>query len=136
MPCLHAANRLFLAKDKYKPNVDSVFKHDVDIDDIQESYTDEAHKQDRSQLDIELRLFIKEKLKDQPEKIQEILILNVSYGISIADLAKIYNMDYAALRKRIYRIKKQLSISVKVDEVIWAFIFLANVPFLLQLDVF
>ncbi len=125
-----------LAKDKYKPNVDSVFKHDVDIDDIQESYTDEAHKQDRSQLDIELRLFIKEKLKDQPEKIQEILILNVSYGISIADLAKIYNMDYAALRKRIYRIKKQLSISVKVDEVIWTFIFLANVPFLLQLTFF
>jgi len=125
-----------LARDKYKPNVDSMLKHVVDLDDIKESYIGEAYQQDRSQLDIELRSFIKDKLKDQPEKIQEIFILHVSYGISIADLAKIYNMDYAALRKRIYRIKKQLSVSVRVDEVIWMLIFISNVPFLLQLTFF
>ena len=113
-----------------------MLKHVVDLDDIKESYIGEAYQQDRSQLDIELRSFIKDKLKDQPEKIQEIFILHVSYGISIADLAKIYNMDYAALRKRIYRIKKQLSVSVRVDEVIWMLIFISNVPFLLQLTFF
>jgi len=125
-----------LATDKYKPNVDSVLKHAVDIDDIRESYADEGHKQNRSQLDMELRSLIKEKLNKQPEKIQEIFIRHVLDGISIADLAKMYNMDYTALRKRIYRIKKQLSITVRVDEVVWALIFLANVPFLLQLTFF
>jgi len=113
-----------------------VLKYVVHINDIRESYTDEGHKQDRSQLDMELRSFIKEKLKDQPEKIQEIFILHILDGISITDLAKMYNMDYMALRERIYRIKRQLSITVRADEVIWTFIFLANVPFLLQLTFF
>lgn len=125
-----------LAKDKYKPNVDSVLKHDVDIDDIKESYMGEAHQQDRSQRDIELQSMIKAKLRNQPEEMQEIFIRHVTDDISIVDLAKLYNMDYVALRKRIYRIKTQLSASVKVDEVIWTLIFISNVPFLLQLTFF
>ena len=67
---------------------------------------------------------------------QEIFIRHVIDDISIVDLAKLYNMDYVALRKRIYRIKTQLSASVKVDEVIWTLIFISNVPFLLQLTFF
>ena len=125
-----------LAKDKYKPNVDSVLKHAVDIDDIEESYMGEAYQQDRSQCDIELQSMIKAKLKNQPEEMQEIFIRHVIDDISIVDLAKLYNMDYVALRKRIYRIKTQLSASVKVDEVIWTLIFISNVPFLLQLTFF
>ena len=125
-----------LAKDKYKPNVDSVLKHAVDIDDINESYMGEAHQQDHSQRDIELQSMIKAKLKNQPEEMQEIFIRHVIDDISIVDLAKLYNMDYVALRKRIYRIKTQLSASVKVDEVIWTLIFISNVPFLLQLTFF
>ena len=125
-----------LAKDKYKPNVDSVLKHTVDIDDIKESYMGEAYQQDRSQRDIELQSMIKAKLKNQPEEMQVIFIRHVLDDISIVDLAKLYNMDYVALRKRIYRIKTQLSASVKVDEVIWTLIFISNVPFLLQLTFF
>ena len=125
-----------LAKDKYKPNVESVLKHAVDIDDIEESYMGEAYQQDRSQCDIELQSMIKAKLKNQPEEMQEIFIRHVLDDISIVDLAKLYNMDYVALRKRIYRIKTQLSASVKVDEVIWTLIFISNVPFLLQLTFF
>lgn len=125
-----------LAKDKYKPNIDSVLKHTVDIDDIKESYTGEAHQQDRSQRDIELQSMIKAKLKNQPEEMQEIFIRHVIDDISIVDLAKLNNIDYVALRKRIYRIKTQLSASVKVDEVIWIFVFMSNVPFLLQLTFF
>ena len=125
-----------LAKDKFKPNVDSVLKHAVDIDDINESYMGEAHQQDHSQRDIELQSMIKAKLKNQPEEMQEIFIRHVIDDISIVDLAKLYNMDYVALRKRIYRIKTQLSASVKVDEVIWTLIFISNVPFLLQLTFF
>ncbi|MPN34075.1 hypothetical protein SDC9_181567 [bioreactor metagenome] len=79
---------------------------------------------------------IKVKLKNQPEEMQEIFIRHVIDDISIVDLAKLYNMDYAALRKRIYRIKTQLSVSVKVDEVIWTLILISNVPFLLQLTFF
>lgn len=125
-----------LAKDKYKPNVDSALKHAIDIDDIKESYMGEAYQQDRSQRDIELQSMIKAKLKNQPEEMQEIFIRHVIDDISIVDLAKLYNMDYVALRKRIYRIKTQLSASVKVDEVIWTLIFISNVPFLLQLTFF
>ena len=125
-----------LAKDKFKPNVDSVLKHAVDIDDIKESCMGEAHQQDRSQRDIELQSMIKSKLKNQPEELQEIFIRHVIDDISIVDLAKLYNMDYVALRKRIYRIKTQLSASVKIDEVIWTLIFISNVPFLLQLTFF
>ena len=125
-----------LAKDKYKPNIDSVLKHTVDIDDIKESYMGEAHQQDRSQRDIELQSMIKAKLKNQPEEMQEIFIRHVIDDISMVDLAKLYNMDYVALRKRIYRIKTQLSASIKVDEVIWTFVFMSNVPFLLQLTFF
>jgi len=125
-----------LAKDKYKPNIDSVLKHIVDIDDIKESYMGEAHQQDRSQRDIELQSMIKAKLKNQPEELQEIFIRHVIDDISIVDLANLYNMDYVALRKRIYRIKTQLSASIKVDEVIWTFVFMSNVPFLLQLTFF
>ena len=125
-----------LAKDKYKPNVDSGLKHTVDIDDIKESYMGEAYQQDRSQRDIELQSMIKAKLKSQPEEMQEIFIRHVIDDISIVDLAKLFNMDYVALRKRIYRIKTQLSASVKVDEVIWTLIFISNVPFLLQLTFF
>ncbi|MEG1882743.1 MAG: sigma-70 family RNA polymerase sigma factor [Clostridia bacterium] len=125
-----------LAKDKYTPNVDSVLKHTVDINNIKESYMGEAHQQDRSQRDIELQSMIKAKLKNQPKEMQEIFIRHVIDDISIVDLAKLYNMDYVALRKRIYRIKTQLSASVKVDEVIWTLIFISNVPFLLQLTFF
>ena len=125
-----------LAQHKYKPNVDSVLKHDVDIDDIQETYTNEPNQRDRSQADVELQLLIKAKLKNQAEELQEIFIRHVIDGISINDLAKLYHMDYVALRKRIYRIKRQLSASVKVDEVIWTFIFLSNVPFLLKMMFF
>ena len=125
-----------LAKDNYKPNIDSVLKHAVDIDDIKESYMGEAHQQDRSQRDIELQMMIKAKLENQPEEMQEILIRHVIDDISIVDLAKLYSMDYIALRKRIYRMKTQLSASVKIDEVIWTFILISNVPFLLQLTFF
>ncbi|HML69199.1 MAG TPA: sigma-70 family RNA polymerase sigma factor [Clostridia bacterium] len=125
-----------LAKDKFKPNVDSVLKHPVDIDDIKEAYMGEVYQQDHSQRDFELQSMIKAKLKNQPEEMQEIFIRHVIDDISIVDLAKLYNMDYAALRKRIYRIKTQLSVSVKVDEVIWTLILISNVPFLLQLTFF
>ena len=125
-----------LAKDKYKPNIDSALKHTIDIEDIKESYAGDSSQQNRSQLDIELQSMIKAKLINQPEEIQEIFIRHVIDEISIADLAKIYNLDYSALRKRIYRIKTQLSVSVKVDEVIWTLIFISNVPFLLQLTFF
>ncbi len=125
-----------LAKDKYKPSIDSALKHTVDIDDIKELYIGEAHQQDRSQRDIELQSMIKAKLESQPEEIQEIFIRHVIDDISIVDLAKQYNINYVALRKRIYRIKMQLSASVKVDEVIWTLIFISNVPFLLQLTFF
>lgn len=122
-----------LAMDRYKPNVDSVLKHHVDIDEIKEIYTDKPNQQDRSQADIELQLWIKAKLENQTEEIQEIMIRHVLDAISIADLAKLYQLDYTALRKRIYRIKRQLALSVKIDEIMWTFIFLSNVPFLLQL---
>lgn len=125
-----------LAKDKYKPNVDSVLKHAIDIDDIKESFIGDNCQQERSQLDIELQSFIKEKLKNQSDEMQEIFMRHVLDGISVFDLAQIYKVDYSILRKRIYRIKRQLSLSVKIDEVIWTFIFLANVPFLLQLSFF
>ena len=122
-----------LAKDKYKPNVDSVLKHAVDINEIEDYYMGEGRQQDRSQLDIELQSYLQEKLKNQSDEIREVFIRHVLDGISIIDLAKLYKMDYVALRKRIYRIKTQLSASVRVDEVIWTYIFLTNVPFLLQL---
>lgn len=125
-----------LAKDKYKPNIDSALKHAIDIDDIKESFIGDNCQQERSQLDIELQSFIKEKLKNQSDEMQEIFIRHVLDGISVYDLAQIYKVDYSVLRKRIYRIKRQLSLSVKIDEVIWTFIFLANVPFLLQLSFF
>ena len=95
----------------------------------------EAHQQDRSQRDIELQMMIKAKLENQPEEMQEILIRHVIDDISIVDLAKLYSMDYIALRKRIYRMKTQLSASVKIDEVIWTFILISNVPIFTAIDV-
>ena len=88
---------------------------------------------DSSYAILELLLLLVDALKDLPEDIRDAYIRHVVFGESIKNLAKELDIEYDALRKQFYRIRKKLLETIPKSDILYYIVFLPYVPFFTEM---